>query len=223
MRSTTRHRRIAVLGVVIGLVVLVPLGAALLTGGLPRLGDLFAQEEVDRSEAPLLVALQDVAEFRAATGTLQVLVDLERDNPNLPAVISGERTTFFATGSVDAVVDFAALGPEQVVTSGDRRTVEITLPAPRLTDAVVDPAQSRVVGRERGIVQRLESIFEDLPDAEQELYVLAEEKIDAAARDTDLVARAEGNTRDMLGALAGSLGYEQVTVVFEAPEPAQPD
>lgn len=212
----TRRRRAAVLAAAAGLVVLVPLGAQVVTGGLPRLDDLFAHEVVDRSAAPLLLELREVAQYRAATGTFQVLVDLERDTPNVPSIISGERTTFFGTGNVDAVVDFSAVGPENVSASADRRSVTIELPPPVLAEAVLDPEQSRVVGRERGLVERVGAVFDDLPADQQELYVLAGAKLDAAARQSDLAGRAEQSTRDMLTALAGSLGYEQVTVTFGA-------
>ncbi len=215
-RRPWRRKRVALLAATAGLIVLAPLGAQVVTGGLPQFGDLFEQEIVDRSPAPLLLELRDVAEYRAATGTFQVLVDLERDTPNVPSIISGERTTFFGTENVDAVVDFSALGPEQVSVSADRRSVAVALPAPTLTEAVLDPEQSRVVGRERGIVERVGGVFDDLPADQQELYALAASKLDIAAQQSDLADRAEQNTRDMLTALAGSLGYEQVTVTFGA-------
>lgn len=199
-----------------GLVLLVPFGVQIVTGGLPQWGDLFEQQVVDRSPAPLLLALQDVAQYRAATGTFQVLVDQERDTPNVPAVISGERTTFFATATVDALVDFSALDAERVTMSADRRSVTISLPAPVLAAAVLDPAQSRIVGRERGLVERVGSIFDDVPTGDAELYVLARRKADAAAQQSDLAARAEQSTSEMLTTLAGSLGFEQVTVSFDA-------
>lgn len=195
--------------------VLVPLGAQMVDS-LPTWDSPFEQQIVDRSPAPLLTALQDVAQFRAAIGTFQVLVDLERETPNVPSVISGERITFFATGNVDAFVDFSAIGADRVTVSPDRRAATIALPAAVLGTAVVDPAQSRVVGRERGLGGRVGGIFEDTPTGEQELYVLAGQKLDATAQQSDLAGRAEQGTREMLTTLAGSFGFEQVTVTFDA-------
>jgi hypothetical protein len=195
----------------LGLAVPVGLGIA---GSLPDWGG-FEQETVDRSAAPLLTALRDVSQHRAAEGTFQVLVDLEQDTPYLPSFVSGERTTFFAVGRVDALVDVAGIGADRVTASPDRRSVSIVLPAPVLAPAVVDPAQSRVVGRDRGLVERLAGVVEDSPTGEQELYVLAAAKLDEAARGSDLLARAEANTRTWLTGLAQSLGYEQVTVTFD--------
>ncbi|MGH3614980.1 MAG: DUF4230 domain-containing protein [Pseudonocardia sp.] len=207
-----RRRATKLLAAVAGIAVLVPVGFEVVEWGGP-----FEQQVVDDSPAALLVALQDVAQYRAVTGTFQVLVDLERDTPYVPAILSGERTTFLATGSVDALVDFSDLGPERVVVSPDRRAVTITLPAPVFTPAAIDAAQSRVVGRERGLAERLAGVFQDSPTGEQELYVLAGTKLDAAARESGLAGRAEESTRQMLTALAGSLGYGQITVAFDGP------
>jgi len=209
-----RRRAIKAVAAVAGIALLVPAGMQVYDSvtGWPAAPE---QQVVDRSPAPLLTALDDLAQYRAATGTFQVLVDVERDTPYLPSVISGERTTLFATGNVDAFVDFTALGPERVVVSDDRRSVAITLPPAQLAAATVDPSASRVVGRERGLVERVGGVFEDSPTDDQPLFQLAEDKLDAAARESDLTARAEENTRQMLTTLAGSLGYDQVTVTFD--------
>jgi hypothetical protein len=209
-----RRRAVKAVAAVAGLALLVPAGMQVYDS-MTDWGTPPEQQVVDRSPAPLLTALDDLAQYRAATGTFQVLVDVEKDTPYLPPAISGERTTLFATGNVDAFVDFTNVGPERVVVSDDRRTVAITLPPAQLSPATVDPGASRVVGRERGLVERVSGVFEDSPTDDQSLYQLAEDKLDAAARESDLTARAEENTRQMLTTLAGSLGYEQVTVNFD--------
>jgi hypothetical protein len=175
------------------------------------------QVTVDRSQGALMVSLTDIAEYHAATGTFQVLVDLEKDTPWVPSVISGERTTLFATGHADALVDFTGLGPDRVSVSPDQKTATITLPPPRLAPATIDPAASRVVGRDRGIAERLAGLVEDNPVDDQGVYQLATQKLDEAAAQSDLAARAEDNTRAMLTSLATSLGYETVTVTFTDP------
>ena len=73
-----------------------------------------AAQTIDRSPAALLLAMRDVADYHAASGTYQVLVDVEHDSPYLPSVIDGERSTLFATGTVDARVDFSGLGPDAI-------------------------------------------------------------------------------------------------------------
>ena len=220
-----RRRRTAVAAAA-GLAILVPVGWGI-GSGINDAVDRWttppaAEQVIDRSPAPLLQAMRDMAQYHAASGSFQVLVDVERDTPYVPSVISGERTTFFAVGSVDAQVDLSGLGPESVTVSPDRRSATITLPAPTLTPAVVDPAQSRVVGRERGIAQRIGDAVESNPRDDGELYRLAAGKLDAAAAQSDLRDRAATNTRGMLTGLATSLGYESVTVTFAPPAAPAP-
>jgi hypothetical protein len=215
-RRSTRGR-VRLLAVGLGLVVAVPL-ADRAFDLLPDWDNPFAQEVVDRSTPPLMLALEDIEEYHAATGTFQVVIDQERDTPYVPSVISGERTTFLATGAVDAYVDFGDLGTQGVEVSPDRRSVTIALPAPQLGEASVDPDNSRVLDSDRGLVERVGSMFAESPSSEGEFYALAEQRLEGAAADSDLLVRAEDGTRDMLTALAGSLGFEQVTVTF-APAP----
>jgi hypothetical protein len=211
-----RRRPIRLLAAVAALAIAVPVGAQAV-GAFPALSSTFAPQTVDRGPAPLMAALADISEYHAATGTFQVLVDIERDTPHVPALISGERTTMFATGHVDALVDLSGLGPDQVAVSAGGAAVSFTLPTARLAPATLDPAASRVVGRERGIVERVAGAIQNDPVDDEQLYQLASQKLDETARQSDLLARAETNTRDMLTSLGRSLGYEQVTVTFADP------
>ena len=216
---TGRRRRrlpLKLLAAVAAVAIALPVGAQF-AGLLPALSATFEPQTVDRGPAPLLTALTDISEYHAATGTFQVLVDIERDTPHVPALISGERTTLFATGHVDALVDLTGLGPDRVKASADRSTVTFALPAARLAPATLDPTATRVVGRDRGIVERLAGVINNNPVRDDELYRLAARKLDETAKQSDLTARAETNTRDMLTSLARSLGYEQVTVTFGDP------
>ena len=218
-RSARRRRRTKLVATVAAVALLVPVGFGIADAVDRWTPDPPATQTVDRSPAALLIAMRDIADYHAASGTYQVLVDVEHDSPYLPSMISGERSTLFATGSVDARVDFSTLGPGSITTSDDRRSATITLPAPTLTSAMLDPAQTRIVGRERGLVQRVEDAVSDNPRDDSELYRLAAAKLDAAAAQSDLTTRAAGNTRAMLTGLAQGLGYEAVTVNF-APPPA---
>ena len=194
--------------------VLVPVGMQV-AGWLPE--DPFGRDEVDRSTTPLLLALEDLQEYHAATGTFQVVVDREVDTRYVPSAISGERVQLLATGTADAYVDFSALDAGAVTLSGDGTTATIELPAPRLDDVRIDPEESRVLDRDRGLVERIGDAFEDDPVDDSALYAMAEDRLAAAAAESDLRERAEDNTRDMLTGLARSLGVQQVEVTFDEP------
>lgn len=175
----------------------------------------FESERVDRSGPALLERLEDLAEYRAASAQLQELIDIEDDTRFVPSFISGERVSFLAFGTVDAVVDFSSLGKGAVTVDDDRTSVEVVLPPARIDTVRVDPQRSRVLNRERGVLDRLGSVFSDNPTSERELYQLGEEKLRVAAAQSELTERAEANTRRMLHALFESLGFDAITVRFE--------
>jgi hypothetical protein len=178
---------------------------------LPSLPNPFAEETVDRTGPAVLQAIQDLREFRAASGRYEVIVDLERDT-RLPRALLGERILFVAAGSVDATVDFTGLGGDAVSVSEDRVAATIVLPSPVLSDARLDLERSYVYERQRGILNSLSGPS----DLEREVYLAAEAKLDEAARESsDLPARAETNTRALLTALLRSLGFERISVRFE--------
>jgi hypothetical protein len=200
---------IGVAGVLVGLFIF---GALDIFDFLPN---PFERNEVDRSQPAMLERLSDLAEYRAATAELQVLIDVEEDVRFLPSLLAGERVTFLAGGNVDAAIDFSDLGDDAVTIDGE--SITITLPAATVVDVDVEPDRSYVINRERGILDRIGGIFSDNPTGEQELYLLAEEKLRAAADESALRDRAEDNTREMLEALLGTLGFDDVTVIFEEP------
>ena len=199
----------------IGLVVALVLGAKTI-GLFPDLKNPFAKEQTDRSGPALLKSVQDLSQYVAAEGNFEVIVDVQKDRKYIPDFLLNERILFVAAGSVEVYVDFAGIGQGAVKESEDRRTVEITLPAPQLRPVRINNDRSYVYQEDRGLFNRLADAFKSDPNRLQEVYKLAEEKIGAAAKEAGLSKRAEENTRKMLQQFLGALGYTSVTVNFPA-------
>lgn len=179
-----------------------------------RLLDVGGTKEVDRTGPAVLMALQDMARFKAATGTFQVVVDVENDVKLLPDFVAGERTLLVATGTVDAEVDLANLDPEAVEVSEDRTKVTVTLPHAALTPARIDNDKSYVASRSRGLADRVDDAFGSDPGDNSALYQKAETQLEEAASATELRSQAEANTAAMLTELMKSLGFSEVEIVF---------
>lgn len=190
-------------------------GFAALVALLPQVSNPFEESEIDRSQPVLLQSIQDLSRYEAAAGNFQVVIDLEKDVRFLPSWVRGERTLFVAAGTVNAYVDFSAIDDGTIQISGE--AAQITLPAPALDRTNLDSERSYVFAQERGLLNRIESLFSDNPGEQRELYVLAEQKIQAVAQESGIIARAEQNTRSMLVGMLRSLGYTRVTVTFEQP------
>ncbi|UXY31430.1 DUF4230 domain-containing protein [Streptomyces sp. HUAS TT20] len=194
--------------------VLAVLFAGIRLAVLPGLGDLFGTETHDRSGPALLKSIQDISRYDAASGTFQVVVDLEKDARYLPSAIRGTRTLYVGAGTVDAYVDLGKLGEKDVSVDGDRTSATLRLPHARLGRPALDADHSYTVSKQRGLIDRLGDLFSDNPDSEHAVQRLAVRHIGEAATGSGLTARAETNTTGMLQGLLGSLGFKEVHVSY---------
>ncbi|GAA3309229.1 DUF4230 domain-containing protein [Streptomyces cinereospinus] len=194
--------------------VLVVLFAGIRLSVLPGLKDLFGTETQDRSGPALLKSIQDISRYDAASGNFQVVVDLEKDARYLPDAVRGTRTLYVGAGTVDAYVDLGKVGEDDVTVDEDRTSATLRLPHAALGEPALDPDRSYAVSKQRGLLDRLGDLFSDNPNGEQAVQQLAVRHIRDAAKESELTARAEGNTTDMLEGLLGSLGFKEVRVTY---------
>ena len=191
-------------GRAVGVAVVIVAALLFVVSKLPSLNP-FGTDEIDRSQPALLQSVKDLSQYHAAEGNFQVVVDLEKDVNWVPDVIAGSRTLFVAAGSVDAYVDFGGLDENALTVDSEKHTVRVQLPDAKLAKPNLDQKKTYLYSQERGVFDRISSLFET--EDQQELYVLAEKKIGDAAKDAGLTARAEKNTRAMLTGMFKSLGY----------------
>jgi hypothetical protein len=186
-------------------------------GWLPEFKNPFATQRTDRSQPPLLQSIQDLSRYVAAEGNFQVIIDVQQNQKYVPDFLINDRVLFVAAGTVEAYVDFGSIAQGAISESADRRTVELTLPAPQLGKPNLDPENSKIFAQQRGLLNRVRDAFANDPNRMQEVYKLSEERIAEAAKSSGLAKRAEENTRKMLEGLLRSLGYTSITVKYQAP------
>jgi hypothetical protein len=180
---------------------------------LPQLRDPFRTTTTVRSQPPLLKSITSLSRYEAASGTFQVVVDLSEHTSFLPSFIAGSQTLFVGEGTVIAYVNFAGLKGSAIAVS-PVRAVTITLPPAQLEPAVLNVGQSYVFAEQQGLVNRVANFFSGNPNSQQQVYILAQQKIDYAARTSALAADAQRNTTAMLDSMLASLGYKHVTVEY---------
>ncbi|MGR6923274.1 DUF4230 domain-containing protein [[Actinomadura] parvosata] len=208
--TSGRRRRWRYLAGLLVLVVLLVVGGRLVWSWV----DPFGERSIDRSQPVLLQSIKDLSRFEAATGSFQVVVDLEKDANFLPDAIKGTRTLFVGAGGVDAYVDFSGLAAGAVTVSQDRTQATVRVPRAQLEKPNIDNSRSYVFAQQRGLFDRVSDFLSGSPTDQRELYLLAEKKISEAAVASDLRARADANTKAMLSGLLKSLGFTKVTVKF---------
>ncbi len=181
---------------------------------LPQLRNPFAESTTDRSGPVLLRSITALSRYEAASGSFQVVVDLSKQTAFLPSFIEGSDTLFIGQGSEIAFVDFSRLNGSAIRVSPDRTAVTIILPPAQLEPAVLNVRQSYVYAEQQGLLNRIGNFFSGNPNSQQQVYILAQQKIQTAARQSPLLAEAQKNTTGMLGGMLHSLGFRQVTVTF---------
>jgi hypothetical protein len=192
-------------GRVVAVVLVVIVALLWLVSKVPNLNP-FATETTDRSQPALLQSMRDLSQYYGAEGDFQVIVDLEHDVAWVPDIIAGSRTLFVSRGTVGAYIDFSNLSEKALTVDMEKKTVQVRLPAPKLAKPNIDHENTYVYSQDRGVFDRVRSMFE--PADEREFYVLAEKKIGDSAKATGLTKRAERNTQAMLTGLFSSLGYK---------------
>jgi hypothetical protein len=200
----------------VALILVIGLGLKV-TGLLPHFHNPFAEKTTDRSQPTLLLSIQDLARFEAASGNFQEVIDVQKDRSFIPDIIFNDRALFICVGSVDAYVDFSHIGQGDITDSSDHKTATIKLPAPQLEKPNIDHGKSYIFAAQKGIVNKIGDLFGGNPNKEQELYLLGEQRIAQAARDSGLADRAATNTKQMLTGMLKGLGYTTITIDIAKP------
>ncbi|GAA1364320.1 DUF4230 domain-containing protein [Streptomyces beijiangensis] len=183
---------------------------------LPGWADVFGEKTQDRTGPALLQSIQDMSRYEAASGNFQVVVDLEKDAKFLPDALKGSRTLYVGAGSVGAAVDLGKVAKGNVIMNKARTEATLHLPHATLDKPALDPDRSYAVSKQRGLLDRLGDFFSDNPNSERAVQSLAAKHIGEAAKDSGLASRAEKNTTTMLQGLLHSLGFKDVTVLYDA-------
>jgi hypothetical protein len=184
---------------------------------LPRLRNPFGETTSARSGPVLLKSITALSRYQAASGEFQVVVDLTQKANLLPSFLEGSQTLFVAEGSDIAYVDFGQLKGPAVQVSPNRTAVTIRLPRAQLEPAALNVRQSYVFAQQQGLLNRIGNFFSGNPNSQHQVYVLGQQKIQTAARQSPLLAEAQRNTTGMLTGMMHSLGFQRVTVSYGSP------
>ena len=181
---------------------------------LPQLRNPFGETTTVRSQPVILKSITNLSRYEAASGSFQVVVDLTKRSSLIPSFLEGSETLFIGQGTDIAFVDFATLKNGAIAVSKDRTSVTVTLPKPQLEPAVLNVSQSYVYAEQQGLFNRVGNFFSGNPNSQQQVYQIAQQKIETAAKQSPLLADAQKNTEGMLTGMLTSLGFRHVTVTF---------
>jgi hypothetical protein len=158
-------------------------------------------------EPAIVQGIHRLNELATAKYTTQVVVTEEENTKifrqPLPEFLTGEKVLLVAVGEVEAGVDLDELGPEDVRVTGD--TVYINLPEARVLDSSLDEDKTRLYDRDRGLFK-----IRGNDELIEEARCDAEGRMVEAARENDILDKAQDNAETSISTLVTSLGYDEV-------------
>ena len=171
---------------------------------VPVIGPLLEERPPQTTTGPVVVeGIQELDQLASVRWTESVLVTRESGGTDLERTLTGERVLLVATGDVEAGVNLAELGEDDVRV--DRETVTIRLPEPEILSVSLDEEETRVYYRDFGPLN-----FRPDDGLVEEARDVALDKIEKAARDEDILNQAEQNAENSIRAFVTTLGFEEV-------------
>ena len=119
------------------------------------------------------------------------MVDLTKRTSLLPSFLAGSETLFIGQGTDIAYIDFSGLKSQAIAVSANRTAVTVALAKAQLEPAVLNVSQSYVYAQQQGLFDRIGNFFSGNPNSQQKVYILAQQKIQAAAQQSPLLTEAQ--------------------------------
>ncbi|CAA9441338.1 MAG: hypothetical protein AVDCRST_MAG78-2470 [uncultured Rubrobacteraceae bacterium] len=170
---------------------------------------LFEEQPARTTTSPVVVeGIRDLNQLATVRWTESVLITRESGGTGFERIFSGERVLLVAVGEVEAGVNLADMGDDDVQVDGDR--VTIRLPEPEILSTSLDEDETSVYDRDEGLLLRLLSTDDQLAE---EARSEAEDEIERAAQENDILDYASSNAEDSIRAFVTTLGFEEVEFV----------
>ncbi len=174
--------------------------------GLPRWLGLKSSQRFHNT-ATVIQQVQTLAQLVTVKYSLEKIVVLE--DVKWSETFGTSRVMLVAHGVVKAGVDLSQLQAQDVRIS--EKSISLTLPLPRITDAYLDEKLTQVVERSTGLLRGFDKSLEQT--ARQQ----ALDDIQRAARRNGILKDADERAREQLANLLHQLGFARVE--FRAPGP----
>ncbi len=171
---------------------------------MPLIGPLLQERPARTTTSPVVVeGVRGLDRLATVRVTESIIVTRESGGDFLDRLFSGEKVLLVASGDVEAGVDLSEIGENDVVVREE--TVTIRLPEPEVLSASLDEENTRVYDRDYSPL----NVRPD-DDLVEEARAAAEERLEAAARENDILDTAETNAERSIRAFVTTLGFEEV-------------
>lgn len=173
-----------------------------------------AKTEVVYRSPAVVTAIQRLARLETARFHMERVIDLKSKQKAMMGLLDTEDAILLvAAADVTAGIDLAKLSDDDVEIDRERGRVSVRLPAPEVFDAVLDEKRTYVYRRDTGVMADRDG------DLETKARRLAVDDLTEAARRAGILDLARDQGRKTMTSLVLSLGYDEVEVTFDEPDP----
>ncbi len=218
MDKETRSRfpfvPVTILVLVIGLGLLTFWGVRTVISAIPTpsdIADVFEPEPYEEIGPVTITAIRDLAQLTTVETVQYTVVEKGTDEGWL-AWARGDSLRMFAVARIGAGVDLSQLTVRDVSVDEDG-VVELQVPAATIQYVDPDEDATQVLERDVGIFTSGD------PGLESDVRRIADEVLVDNAIEEGILEEAEGNARSVLTDFLLSVGYTDVVVTFDEPEP----
>jgi hypothetical protein len=162
-----------------------------------------------RPTSSVVLAMRDLSRLETESFHVEKVVELTDEQSRVFGLLQAKDVILLvAVGDVVAGVDLAGIADRDVRVDPVSGRVEVDLPEPRVLSTAIDEAQTRVVSRSTELLATRREDLEGLARKE------AAEKIEKAALDAGILARARTGAERTVRALLLSLGFHDVVLTW---------
>ncbi len=154
--------------------------------------------------------VQPLSRLETTSYVIERVIEAKQSDSFWPDWLRGDRLLLVAHGTVIAGVDLSKLRPEDVIVDNEKKTIQITLPAPEILTSSLSNERTRVYDRQRGIIAPTNK------DLESTARLAAEKEILQAALDDGILTRAGADAQRAMEQFLGNLGYTVTVKVAPA-------
>lgn len=161
---------------------------------------------ITTSSKTVIKELRSLNRLETASFTIEKVVDAGTKGNAFQEFLYGDRILLIAHGEVIAGIDLSQLKDDDIKVEDS--SISLTLPPPQVLVTKLDSAQTRIYDRKQGILSKGNK------DLESQARLAAEQTIQEAACQGDILREAANNARRQLTALLKALGFVTITIII---------
>jgi len=162
---------------------------------------------INTNSQAVVLKLQELNRYETVEFTIEKIIDAGSTGNIFSQILFGDKLLLIANGKVIAGFDFSKLKSDSVQINGT--SVTLNLPPPEILFTTLNEEQTRVYDRTTGILTKGDK------DLESKAREAAQNSIQKAACEENILDEAAKNGRSQLTALLKALGF--TTVIINIP------